>query len=255
VGRQQNEVQYACRFEPANKTDVAVALRVLTGAWYNFAVKCGGHSRDPDFSNSVGGVTVDLRRLNSVEVATNASVARIGGGAVTADVYAALDARNLSFVGGRVGSVGVGGFATGGGTSPLSTRHGWAVVNIYEYEVGAWDSTLIHACANLEQLVLPNATFVTVNQHQHSEMYWALRSARGGNFGIITSFVVRTFPEGPLYAGFRTWNDTYTEQVVNEVYDLHTAQDNNTKVSADFYYAYVQVEDVFRPAGNLRSQL
>lgn len=65
----------------------------------------------------------------------NGSVARIGGGAVTAEVYSTLGARNLSFVGGRVGSVGVGGYSTGGGTSPTSSREGWAVDNIYEYEV------------------------------------------------------------------------------------------------------------------------
>lgn len=248
----QNQVQYACRFEPSNKTDVAAALRILTSAWCNFAIKCGGHSRDPDFSNSVGGVTIDLRHLNNVEVALNGSVARIGGGAVTAEVYSALDARNLSFVGGRVGSVGVGGFATGGGTSPLSSRHGWAVDNIYEYEVSGWKCTFVYACSNLEQLVLANATFVTVNEHQHPELYWALRGAGGGNFGIITSFVVRTFPQGPLYAGRRTWNNTYTEQVVDEMYDLYTSQDNNTKVSVDFYYGYVQAGDVFSPAGTLR---
>lgn len=131
----QYEVQYACRLEPSDKIQVATALHILTDAWCNFAVKCGGHSRDPDFSSSVGGVTLDLKRLNSVEVALNESFAMIGGGAVTADVYSALDARNLSFVGGRVGSVGIGGFATGGGTSPLSSRHGWAIDNIYEYEV------------------------------------------------------------------------------------------------------------------------
>ena len=81
-------------------------------------------------------MTLDLGRLNTVKLAPSGSLARIGGGAVTADVYAALDARNISFVGGRVGSVGVGGFATGGGTSPLSSRHGWALDNIIEYEVG-----------------------------------------------------------------------------------------------------------------------
>jgi FAD/FMN-containing dehydrogenase len=131
----QQEVRYACRFEPASTADVTAALHILTSTWCNFAIKCGGHSRDPDFSNSVGGVTIDLRHMNAVEVATNGSFARVGGGAVTADVYSALDGRNLSFVGGRVGSVGVGGFATGGGTSPLASRHGWAVNSIYEYEV------------------------------------------------------------------------------------------------------------------------
>ncbi|KAF9699020.1 hypothetical protein EKO04_003344 [Ascochyta lentis] len=231
----QNDVQYACRFEPSNKSDVAAALGVLTETWCNFAVKCGGHSRDPNFSNSIGGVTIDLRRLNSVEVIRNGSAGKIGGGAVTAEVYSALDARNLSFVGGRIGSVGVGGFATGGGTSPLSSRHGWAVDNIYEYE-----------------LVLPNTTIVNVNEHQHPDLYWALRGAGGGSFGIVTSFLVRTFPQGRLYAGRRSWHNNYTERVVNEVYDLYTGQDNNTRVSADFYYGYVQAEDTFTPAATLR---
>jgi hypothetical protein len=93
---------------------------------------------------------------------------------------------------------------------------------------------------------------VTINEHHHPELYWALRGAGGGNFGIVTSFVVRTFSQGPIYTGRRIWNDTYTEQVVDEVYDLYTSQDNNTNVSADFYYGYVQAGDVFTPAGNLR---
>lgn len=96
----------------------------------------------------MGGVTIDLRRMNAVELATNGSFARVGGGAVTADVYSALDARNMSFVGGRVGSVGVGGFATGGGTSPLASRHGWAVNSIYEYEV-----RYLHVLANFALLI------------------------------------------------------------------------------------------------------
>lgn len=91
-----------------------------------------------------------------------------------------------------------------------------------------------------------------MNEHQHSELYWALRGAGGGNFGIITSFVIRTFPQGPIYAGRRTWNDTYTDQVADEVYDLYTGQDHNTQVSADFYYGYVQAEDIFTPTVNLR---
>ncbi|KAF2105619.1 hypothetical protein BDV96DRAFT_534884 [Lophiotrema nucula] len=231
----QQEVRYACRFEPSNTTDVAAGLRILTGAWCNFAVKCGGHSRDPDFSSSVGGVTIDLKNMNGVEAANNGTRARIGGGAVTADVYAALDARNLTFAGGRVGSVGVGGFATGGGTSPLASRHGWAIDSIYEYE-----------------LVLPNATVVTVDEHQHPELYWALRGAGGGNFGIITSFVIQNFPQGQLYAGSRAWNGNYTERVIDEVYNLYTSQDNNSNMSLEYYYGYVARSDNYSLAANVR---
>ena len=110
-------------------------LQVLTDKWCRFAVKGGGHSRNPDDSSSVGGVTIDLGLIVDVEVAADSKSARIGGGADSGQVYEQLDPRNLSFVGGRVGSVGVGGHALGGGTSPFSNRYGWALDNIFEYEV------------------------------------------------------------------------------------------------------------------------
>ncbi|KAF2023250.1 FAD-binding domain-containing protein [Setomelanomma holmii] len=190
-------------FRTVHNTDVAFALHTLTKAWCSFAVKCGGHSRNPDFSNSVGGVTINLRRMNSVKQRTNGSVAIIGGGAVLADVYTALDPHNISSVGGRVGTV-----------------------------------------------VLADATFVTVNEYQHPDLYWALRGAGGGNFGVITSFLVRTFPQDPLYSGRRSWNDTYTPQVADAVFDMYTTNDTNAQV--DFYYGYVQASDSFSVADSLR---
>lgn len=131
----QQDTVYACRFQPASTAEVSEALKLLTETWCNFAVKGGGHSRDPNFSNSIGGVTIDLNRLSYVEIAPDAASARVGGGAISAQIYAALQPRNLTYVGGRTGSVGFGGFATGGGTSPLSGRHGWGLDNIWEYEV------------------------------------------------------------------------------------------------------------------------
>jgi hypothetical protein len=98
-------------------------------------VKGGGHSRNPGDSNSVGGVTVDLNRLSGVEILQGDTRARVGGGATTVKVYEALESQNLSFVGGRVGSVGMGGFTLGGGTSPFSNKYGWSLDNVYEYEV------------------------------------------------------------------------------------------------------------------------
>lgn len=98
-------------------------------------MKGGGHSRNPGDSNSVGGVTIDLNRLNGVEILQGDIRARVGGGATTIQVYEALESRNLSFVGGRVGSVGMGGFTLGGGTSPFSNKYGWSLDNVYEYEV------------------------------------------------------------------------------------------------------------------------
>lgn len=98
-------------------------------------MKGGGHSRSKDDSNSVGGVTIDLGRLATVDILANSSTTQVGGGANSVQIYKALEEYGLSFTGGRVGSVGMGGFALGGGTSPFSNRHGWALDSIFAYEV------------------------------------------------------------------------------------------------------------------------
>ncbi|KAJ5822832.1 FAD linked oxidase N-terminal [Penicillium robsamsonii] len=131
----QQEVRPSCRIEPSSASDVAKALSVLVDHWCYFSVKGGGHSRTAGDSNSIGGVTVDLDLLSQVDVLDNGNKARVGGGATSVQVYHALESRNLSFVGGRVGSVGMGGFTLGGGTSPFSNKYGWALDNVFEYEV------------------------------------------------------------------------------------------------------------------------
>lgn len=131
----QQAVRPACRVEPSSAANVSSIMTILVNNGCRFAVKCGGHSRHEDDSNSVGGVTVDLGRMNTVMVTENNTAAVISGGATSHQIYSVLEPFNLSFVGGRTGSVGVGGFTLGGGTSPLSPRWGWALDNIFEYEV------------------------------------------------------------------------------------------------------------------------
>lgn len=131
----QHEVHPACRVEPSSATDVSKILVILVENRCHFSAKGGGHSKSPGDSNSVDGVTVDLDRMRNVEVLDNGTKARVGGGASTIQVYQALESQNLSLFGGMVGSVGLGGYILGGGTSPLSNKYGWSLDNVYEYEV------------------------------------------------------------------------------------------------------------------------
>ncbi|KAI5366530.1 Putative FAD-binding domain, PCMH-type, FAD-binding, type PCMH, subdomain 2 [Septoria linicola] len=173
----QQEVRPACRDEPNNATEVSTILKIVTNNWCRFAVKGGGHSRNADDANSVGGVTIDLGRINSVEVAADLQSARVGEGADSALIYQQLEPQNLSFVGGRVGSVGIGGFALGGGTSPFSNRYGWSLDNIFEHEI-----------------VLANGTITTASESSNPDLYWALRGG-ANNFGIVTTFTIKVFPQ------------------------------------------------------------
>lgn len=133
--QKQLQTVYVCRVEPESASEVSNIVQVLVDNWCRFAVKCGGHSRYPDDSVSVGGVTIDLGLINSTVVSDDRTTAIVGGGALTRQVFAALDPYGLAYVGGRVGQVGMGGFTLGGGTSVLAAKYGWALDSVLEYEV------------------------------------------------------------------------------------------------------------------------
>jgi FAD/FMN-containing dehydrogenase len=231
----QQEVRPACRVEPSNASDVSQILDILVHNWCHFTVKGGGHSRHAGDSNSIGGVTVDLNRIAQIEI-LNGNRARVGGGANTHQVYEALDAHNLSFVGGRVGTVGIGGFTLGGGSSPFSNKYGWALDNVYEYEV-----------------VLANGTIVSASEAHNPDLYFALRGG-GNNFGIVTAFTVRTFPQGAVSTTRTTYGSNQTEQVLDRVYELFTDETltSDVEMGYDLYYTYTSQSDSFVLSGTQR---
>lgn len=67
-------------------------------------------------ANIEEGVTIDLRELNRIDLNPERTLTSVGPGAVWEDVYLKLDAMNLTVAGGRTGTIGVGGFLTGGET-------------------------------------------------------------------------------------------------------------------------------------------
>ena len=54
-------------------------------------------------------------------------------------------------------------------------------------------------------VVLPSGDAITATPDDHGDLYWALRGGGGGNFGVVTSFTLRTFPAiSPTVMSF-TW--------------------------------------------------
>ncbi|KAM0193478.1 hypothetical protein ACHAPI_007547 [Fusarium lateritium] len=221
--QKQLETIYLCRVQPESAIEVSRVLQVLVENWCRFAVKCGGHSRFSDDSVSIGGVTIDLGLINNTIVSNDKTTARVGGGSLSRQVFAALDPYGLAYVGGRVGQVGIGGFTLGGGSSVVASQHGWALDNVLEYEV-----------------VLPNATIVTASEKTHPDLYYALRGG-GNNFGIVTSFNISVFPQGPVYTGSRTFGDNQTGLVLEEAEKIFSIQDyEDTAIGLEYRYTFTQ---------------
>jgi FAD/FMN-containing dehydrogenase len=168
----QSEHAPACRVEPLSAEDVSSILKIVTDAECHFAVKSGGHARSAGISNAAGGVTIDLKTMNSVSLSEDLSTVQVGAGAQWLDVYQATEPSGHVVLGGRVADVGVGGFTLGGGISFFSNRYGWACDSVLSYE-----------------LVLPNSTVITVTANSHPSLSTSLRGAGQSQFGIVTSFI------------------------------------------------------------------
>ena len=64
----QSDVQPFCRAQPKNEIEVAVILVIMGFFSCAFAVKSGGHAPFAGASNIQGGVTIDLKQLNQIQV-------------------------------------------------------------------------------------------------------------------------------------------------------------------------------------------
>jgi len=85
----------------------------------------------------------------------------------------------LATTGCTVSTVGVAGYALGGGTGWLARRHGLALDNL----IGA-------------EVVTANGEAVRADEEENPDLFWALRGA-GANFGVVTSLEFRLHEVGP----------------------------------------------------------
>ncbi|KAK0460144.1 uncharacterized protein EV420DRAFT_1641474 [Desarmillaria tabescens] len=180
----QGGMQPACVVFPSNASQVSTAVSVAARHGCQFAVTSGGHMAWVGASNiGTEGFAVDLANINTIAISDNGGSVTLGSGLRWKDVYDYLEPLNLTTVGGRVPSVGVGGFIVGGGISFLSFRHGFASSNVINYEV-----------------VLSSGEIVNANSTSHPTLYWALKLG-STNFGIVTQFTMSVFPIDSVFGG------------------------------------------------------
>ncbi|UNI23948.1 hypothetical protein JDV02_009735 [Purpureocillium takamizusanense] len=168
--------------QPASPQEVSVAVRYATANKIPLVVMGGGHSTS-GASSSDGGMVVDLRRLNSVRVDAAVQTVTFGGGCKWKEVDETCGAQGLATVGGTVNHTGVGGLTLGGGYGWLSGRYGLAIDNLLSVE-----------------MVLADGNIVTASDKENPDLFWAVRGA-GQNFGAVTSFTSRVYPQGDVWTG------------------------------------------------------
>ncbi len=174
-------------------SDVIGAVRYAAAAGDHVAIRGGGHC----FAgrSSTDGIVLDLSGLDGISVA--GQVATVGAGARLEQVYAALHAYGRTLPAGCGPTVGITGLTLGGGIGLLGRRYGLTCDRL----IGA-------------QVVLADGSVVDCDDDHEPDLFWALRGAGGGQFGVVTSLRFDTVPEPMTTRIEARWPDIAVEELV-----------------------------------------
>ena len=157
----------------ADVADVGTALNFARATGLELAIRSGGHSI---FGGTNGGLVIDLRALNSIEIDAVAGTAWCGTGLTAGEVTKAVEQHGLIVGFGDTASVGIGGLTAGGGIGYLVRKHGLTIDSVLAAEV-----------------VTAGGDVVIADAEHYPDLFWAVRGG-GGNFGVVTRWKYRLHP-------------------------------------------------------------
>ncbi|MER7576408.1 FAD-binding oxidoreductase [Streptomyces sp. NPDC126514] len=169
----------------AHQADIRTALAYAHAHNLRTAIRNGGHSY-AGWSSGNGCLVIDVSRLDRIR--TSAGTAVIGAGAKLIDVYRALAAQGVTLPAGSCPTVGISGLTLGGGHGVVSRAYGLT-------------------CDSLTRatLVTADGKQLTADATTNKDLFWALRGAGNGNFGIVTELQFKTHPAPQAVTAYLSW--------------------------------------------------
>jgi FAD/FMN-containing dehydrogenase len=154
--------------------DVAACLAFCQDAGLPAVPRSGGHSLGG--YSTTEGLVIDVSRMSRVRTRESGGgiTALVGAGARQVDSLPALWRDGVVLPGGLCPTVSAGGYVSGGGFGWLTRRYGMACDHVLAAEI-----------------VLADGRVVRCSESVEPELFWALRGAGGGNFGVITEYEMR----------------------------------------------------------------
>lgn len=174
------------RAKPARRPDLIVQANSVNEvvATVNHArahglkviAKSGGHSIPASFLRN-DGMLIDMLGMQDVTVDPDNLTATAGPGTWGPTLLHALEPHGMGFPVARGGSVAIGGFLLGGGLGFNPNTWGIACFSV----IGA-------------DVVTAGGELLTVNAQQYPDIFWAVRGAGPGFFGVVTKYYLRAYP-------------------------------------------------------------
>lgn len=179
----------------SNVADVIACVNFAREHELLTSVLGGGHN-GPGLALAEDGMVIDLSEMKGIRVNPSGKTVRAEAGCTWGDVDHATHPFGLATVSGVISTTGIAGLTLGGGHGYLSRKYGLTIDNLIEADV-----------------VLADGSFVTANEYQNQDLFWALRGG-GGNFGVVTSFKYRLHPVEQVVGGPMMWPIDKTEKIM-----------------------------------------
>ncbi|WP_055490606.1 FAD-binding oxidoreductase [Streptomyces sp. TP-A0356] len=169
----------------AHAADIRTVMSYARAHNIKVAIRNGGHSY-AGWSSGDGRLIIDVGRLSTTRASAGEAV--VGAGSKLIDVYRALTAKGVTIPAGSCPTVGVSGLTLGGGHGVVSRAYGLT-------------------CDSLTQatLVTADGKQLVANATENKDLFWALRGAGNGNFGVVTELRFRTHPAPQAVSAYLTW--------------------------------------------------
>lgn len=160
-----------------NVCDISNAVTWSRDSSIPLRIRNGGHNYE-GYSNGSCLLVIDISEMNEMSLDESQNLLCVQGGATNGQIYQFVASKGYPFPGGTCPTVGISGYATGGGWG-LSCR--WLGLG----------------CDSLEEIKLINdeGCILKASQSCNSDLFWACRGAGGGNFGVIASMKFRLPPK------------------------------------------------------------
>ncbi|WP_175559928.1 FAD-dependent oxidoreductase [Clostridium uliginosum] len=204
-----------------SREDVVSALRFCIIKNINFRIRSGGHNYE-GYSIGDNVIVIDVSRMKKIIINELNNTVRIESGVQNNELYEYVGTRGYPFPGGTCPTVGVAGYTLGGGWGLSCRLFGLGLDNVVEFELVDYRGKIIIA-----------------NRDCNSDLFWALRGAGGGNFGIVTSLTFRLPPKLNKVTLFTIYypNTTALEQanIMNVFQDLYQTLDRRVNMRTSFY--------------------
>lgn len=133
-------------------------------------IRSGGHNYE-GYSTGDGDLVIDTTCMNDITVNAGEDTVGVQAGTRLLPLYERLAEYGYTFPGGTCPAVAISGLVLGGGIG-LSVRL-----------LGLTADSLIEA-----EMIDAAGEALTANCNCHADLFWALRGAGGGNFGVVTNY-------------------------------------------------------------------